>query len=203
MVMHTLISRIPLSLWRFALVGVGGLLVDVAVLYAGLWGLGLSVLTARLFSFLAAATFTWWLNRQYTFGKSDKHLLMEWASFLATNAFGGFINLSVYTYIVTQSFPYVWMPAVATGMGSLSGLFFNYLSSRHFVFNQPSKLKKLAKDSSVCASPLFPPIFYMVTILLGLALGAVALWFGMDASWDLISHHWHNGWAYVNGLTGR
>jgi hypothetical protein len=85
----------------------------------------------------------------------------------------------------------------------LSGLFFNYLSSRHFVFNQPSKLKKLAKDSSVCKPLLFPPIFYMITILIGLALGAVVLWFGMDASWDLISHHWHNGWAYVNGLTGR
>jgi putative flippase GtrA len=203
MLIQALKSRIPLSFWRFALVGVGGLFVDVAVLYAGLWGLGLSVLTARLFSFLAAATFTWWLNRQYTFGKSDKHLIMEWASFLATNAFGGFVNLSVYTYIVTQSIHYVWTPAVATGIGSLIGLFFNYLSSRHFVFNRASKLKKLGKDSSACESPKFPPLLCVATILIGLTMGGVALWFGIEASWDRISYHWHKGQIYVNGLTGR
>jgi putative flippase GtrA len=180
MVMQALKSRIPLSFWRFALVGVGGLFVDVAVLYAGLWGLGLSALTARLFSFLAAATFTWWLNRQYTFGKSDKHLLMEWASFLATNAFGGFVNLSVYTYIVTQSIHYVWTPAVATGIGSLIGLFFNYLSSRHFVFKRTPKLNRLAKDSSVGDSPEFArSILCVAAVLLGLALAAVALCLGI------------------------
>jgi len=198
-----LISRIPLSFWRFALVGIGGLFVDLAVLYAGLWGLGLSWFSAKVISFFAAATFTWWMNRQYTFGKSNKSLLVEWASFLATNAFGGFVNLSVYTVVVTQFHPYVWLPAVATAMGSLGGLFFNYLSSKHLVFNQVSKLEILAMDSRVGEIPPFPRILFLVTCLVCLTFGATALWLGMDASWSLRNYHWYNGWAYVNSLTGR
>jgi len=129
-----LISRIPASFWRFGLIGIGGLFVDMAVLYAVMWSLGLGAVPAKVISFLAAATFTWWMNRRYTFGHSGKALLHEWASFLATNAFGGAVNFTVYTALVTQAFPYVWMPALATAAGSVSGLLFNYTASRHIVF---------------------------------------------------------------------
>jgi putative flippase GtrA len=203
MVLNALKSRVPHSFWRFALVGIGGLVVDMAILYVGLWGLELSWFWAKVFSFLAAATFTWGLNRHYTFGKSNKSLFVEWASFLATNAFGGFVNFSVYSAVVTQFYPYVWLPAVATGMGSLSGLFFNYLSYKHLVFNQTSKLEIVAKDSWVCETPPFPHVFYLITFLVCMAFGAVALWLGTDASWDIRNYHWYNGWAFVNGLTGR
>jgi putative flippase GtrA len=131
---HRLLSRIPASFWRFGLVGIGGLLVDMTVLYAVMASLGLDAVPAKLFSFLAAATFTWWMNRRYTFGHSGKALLHEWASFLTTNAFGGFVNFSVYTVVVTQAGAYVWMPALATALGSLAGMLFNYTAARHIVF---------------------------------------------------------------------
>jgi putative flippase GtrA len=128
------LARIPVTFWRFGLVGVGGLLVDLAVLYAVIWGFMLTPVAAKVVSFLAAATFTWWMNRKYTFGHSGKALLHEWASFLATNALGGVVNFSVYTAMVTQLLPLVWMPALATAVGSISGLSFNYFGSKYLVF---------------------------------------------------------------------
>ena len=203
MLMQRLKSRIPHTFFQFALIGVGGLLVDIAVLYSGLWWLGLSWLWAKLLSFLVAATFTWWMNRIYTFGKSNKPLLLEWASFLATNAFGGLVNISVYSAIVTQFYPYPWLPAIATCFGSVSGLFFNYLSSRHFVFNQTNKLETIAKDSIVMETPPFPSILYWATALLCLIFGLVSAYLGMDASLDLKNQYWQNGWVYLNGTMGR
>ena len=193
-------SRIPHSFWRFALVGIGGLLVDLTVLYAGLWGLGLPWFLAKVFSFFTAATFTWWMNRQYNFGKSDKSIIIEWGSFLATNAFGGFVNLSIYTAAVTQFPPYVWMPAVATGLGSLGGLFFNYLLSKHIVFSKISKQEIIAKYAEIADVPPFPRILYLITFLVCLTFGLVALWFGMDTRWDLTTYPLYNDWAFVNGL---
>ncbi len=203
MAIQFLQARIPPTFWRFALVGIGGLLVDLTVLYTGLWILGLPWFSAKLFSFLAAATFTWWMNRQYNFGKSDKSRLLEWASFLATNAFGGVVNLSIYTAIVTQFFPYLWLPALATGMGSIGGLFFNYLSSRHLVFNRSLKQTAVAVDTLAEDNPAFPSVLYLATVVVCVAFGMLALSLGMDASWDLRNYHWYNGWAFVNGLVGR
>lgn len=135
---QALILRIPASFWRFGLVGVGGLFVDMAVLYAVIWGAGLAAVPAKVFSFLAAATFTWWMNRRYTFGRSGKALLHEWASFLATNAFGGAVNFAVYTACVAQPplLAFAWTPALATALGSLAGMLFNYTASRHIVFKK-------------------------------------------------------------------
>ena len=203
MLLPVLKSRISHSFLRFALVGIGGLLVDLTVLYAGLWGLGLSWILAKAFSFLAAATFTWWMNRQFTFGKSDKSIIIEWGSFLATNAFGGFVNLSIYTAVVTQFYPYFWMPAVATGLGSLGGLFFNYLLSKHLVFSKISKQETLAKHAEMADVPPFPRILYIVTFLVFMTFGFVSLWLGMDTRLDLRIHPLHNDWAFVNGLGDR
>jgi len=194
-----MISRIPVSFWRFGLVGVGGLFVDMAVLYAVMWGLGLAAVPAKVFSFLAAATFTWWMNRRYTFGSSGKSLIHEWASFLATNAFGGVVNFAAYTAIVTQFFPYAWMPALATAVGSLSGLLFNYMASRHIVFNG-SRQRKTTQAESGEGTPPLPRVAYLLTLLVCLALGGVALWLGMDADLDLRNFHWHNVWAFAKGL---
>lgn len=184
----TVISRIPVSFWRFGLVGVGGLFVDMAVLYAVMWGLGLAAVPAKVFSFLAAATFTWWLNRRYTFGGSGKSLLHEWASFLATNAFGGAVNFAVYTVIVTQSPPYTRVPALATAMGSLSGLLLNYTVSRHLVFKV--RQRKTTQAGSGGSKPPLSQVAYLLILLVCLLLGGLVLQLGCDAGWSLRDVHW-------------
>lgn len=195
--MSAVALRIPASFWRFGLVGVGGLGVDMAALYGAIWGLGCSALTAKVFSFLLAASFTWWMNRCHTFGASGKPVLLEWGGFLGANAFGGAVNFALYTAIVTQSPPSVWLPALATAAGSLGGLLFNYLSARHLVFKRTRQAVGAAE-----VVPL-PWIAYLLTLLVGLFFGGVALWLGMDANWDLRNYHWYNGWAFLNGMLGR
>ncbi|MGH8328291.1 MAG: GtrA family protein, partial [Steroidobacteraceae bacterium] len=52
---------------RFGLVGVCGFVVDVTVLYLALALLGVGPYVGRGISYLAAASFTWYLNRRITF----------------------------------------------------------------------------------------------------------------------------------------
>jgi putative flippase GtrA len=193
------VLRIPASFWRFGLVGAFGLAVDMAALYAAIWGLGLTALPAKGLSFLAAATFTWRMNRQYTFERSGKSLGHEWAGFLAANALGGAVNFAVYTAILARLPPEAWTPALATAAGSLGGLLFNYTASRHIVFAKPRPCDGGARE----AAPPLPAAAYPLTLLACLGSGAAALWLGMDANWDLRNYHWYNGWAFLNGLLGR
>jgi len=190
MSVQALLRRVPASFWRFGLVGVGGLFVDMAVLYAVIWGFGLGPVSAKVISFLAAATFTWWMNRRYTFGHSGKALLHEWASFLATNAFGGVVNFSVYTVLVTQ-FPHPWMPALATAAGSVSGLMFNYLGSRHIVFKPKTNPANQVHTNAI-SSATVKSVFSW-----GLCLGSSMAVFLAPALWNHHALTFHDTGGYV------
>ncbi len=89
------LGRLAVQFGKFGVVGVIGLVVDTAVLYAGL-ALGLEFFAARVPSFFAAATATWALNRAFTFkGATTGPLHRQWAKFIAANAFGGVVNYAV------------------------------------------------------------------------------------------------------------
>jgi putative flippase GtrA len=119
----------------FAVVGVGGLLVDLGVLYAGLLLFGLGYLTARLLSFLAAASFTWYLNRRITFAGCDRRApVRQFLRFLGVNSFGGAVNYGVYVLVMYGYASEPWRPFLGVALGSLSGLLFNFLGSRRLVF---------------------------------------------------------------------
>lgn len=119
---------------RFAAVGVAGLAVDTAVLY-GVLALGAGLYSGRVVSYLAAATTTWALNRQFTFAsREDENKLTQWAKFLAANALGGLVNYSVYAVLVANSPLVVTMPVIAVCAGSVAGLAVNFTLSRKFVF---------------------------------------------------------------------
>ena len=119
---------------RFALVGCAGFLVDAGVLNAVLM-LGADRYTGRVASYLAAATFTWALNRNYTFrAQQDARLLREWGRFLAANAVGGLINWASYAILVSLSTAVFTHPVIGVAAGSLAGLVVNFTLSRRFVF---------------------------------------------------------------------
>jgi putative flippase GtrA len=122
---------------RFALVGAAGFVVDAATLYAAMHWAGLDRLVARVPSFLAAATFTWALNRRYTFRVDTKTgLLREWFRFLSVNSIGSLINLGAYTLVQLMGPPSPWLPLIGVAVGSVAGLLFNYLGSSRLVFNR-------------------------------------------------------------------
>ena len=131
------------ALLRFGLVGVGGLLVDLAVLYVAAPNLGWY--GARVLSFWAAATATWWLNRHYTFAhaaagvaQSPISVVRQYLRYLLSMTLGGSVNYLTYaTVIVWWTLPAA--PAVGVALGSCAGLVFNFVVAKYFIFRQPAK----------------------------------------------------------------
>ena len=118
---------------RFALIGVGGFLVDAAVLYAAMHGLGLGHYSGRVVSWLTAATFTWVMNRRFTFN-DQRPPLRQWMAFVAAQSVGGIVNYGVYAALVATVPLVAAYPVVGVGAGSLVGLILNFSSSKWVVF---------------------------------------------------------------------
>lgn len=121
---------------RFGMVGVGGLFVDTAILYAAL-ACGSGFYLGRLISYLGAATFTWVMNRRFTFREhADPNRLREWARFLAANAVGGVLNYCTYALLIGASGTVRALPVLGVAAGSIAGLAVNFILSRQMVFKQ-------------------------------------------------------------------
>jgi putative flippase GtrA len=126
---------------RFGLVGTAGFLVDVAILYLGAPLLGWHA--ARVVSFFAAATSTWELNRHFTFqdaaskavGVSTWH---QYFRYLVAMLGGGVFNYLAYAATIHFA-PGAGAPALGVAIGSIAGLFVNFLSARFLVFRSSSK----------------------------------------------------------------
>jgi putative flippase GtrA len=126
--------RAAMQFGRFGVVGTVGFLVDTMVLYMSL-ALGLGLYSGRVVSYLAAATTTWTLNRNWTFrGQGGGPAARQWALFLLVNLVGFACNYGVYALLVA-SVPFAAAhPIVAIAAGSLAGMIGNFLLSRRYVF---------------------------------------------------------------------
>lgn len=122
------------QLAMFAMVGVVGLLIDVATVYALRAPLGLYL--AGLASYFVAATATWALNRVWTFGSVPARgsLISQWAAFLAANLAGFALNRGTYAALVTFSPVCAAQPVFAVAAGAVAGLGANFSLSRKLVF---------------------------------------------------------------------
>ena len=117
---------------RFAVAGAFGMLVDMAVLYAAL-ALGGGWVGGRLLSFLAAASFTWAVNRRYTFTATASPC-REWARYVAGMAGGMAVNFLVYGLALSALRQAWWTPGAAVACGSAAGLVVNFVSAKFLVF---------------------------------------------------------------------
>ena len=126
----------PQQLVRFSIVGALGFLVDAGVLHLLIAGAGGDLYVSRLFSFLAAASFTWAMNRRFTFGDTDHRTGRQWARFIAVNAVGGAVNYTVYAVLVATQPMVAAVPVLGVAAGSLAGLAVNFTASRTLVFGR-------------------------------------------------------------------
>jgi putative flippase GtrA len=116
--------------WRFCLVGAMAYAVDAALLTALVSALAMNPYGARVASFLAAATFTWWLNRRYTFEVAHRPTRAEWMAYMALMGIGAGVNYATYAAAIT------WWPLaraelwLAVALGSIAGLGVNFATSR-------------------------------------------------------------------------
>jgi putative flippase GtrA len=130
------LSASRLQFLRFAVVGAAGFVVDAASLHLVVYGIGAGLYVGRLVSYLTAATFTWALNRRYTFrDQRDHNLTREWLRFLAANAGGGLINYTVYAVLINAFEMVSRWPVIGVAAGSMAGLIANFILSRRWVFN--------------------------------------------------------------------
>ncbi len=128
------------QLLLFAIAGVVGLVVDTAVLYALAPWLGWYA--ARVVSFLAAATTTWWINRRHAFrsqaaesGAQGLPWWREYAKYLASMTVGGLVNYAAYS-LVLQWLHGPLAPMLGVAAGSVAGLAFNFAAARYLVFRR-------------------------------------------------------------------
>ncbi|CAN5617909.1 hypothetical protein BH10PSE18_BH10PSE18_23890 [soil metagenome] len=124
-----------LQFLRFGAVGVAGLLVDLAVLF--LLADWLGWYAARVLSFLAAATATWWLNRRFTFVDASAaprtSIGQEYLRYMGSMLGGAVLNYGAYTLVLH------WIggslgATLGVMAGSCAGLFSNFFAARHLVF---------------------------------------------------------------------
>jgi putative flippase GtrA len=127
------------QIWRFALVGVVGYIVNAGIVEALAPGVG--PIWAQVFAFPVAVTVTWWLNRRYTFGASHRAIHHEWLRFVLANALGWIANNGAYVWMIF-SMPLAYKhPALAVAVGSLAGMILNFTMSRQIVFKPSIPLK--------------------------------------------------------------
>ena len=121
---------------RFCMVGIVGLGVDLAVLYATAWALGWYA--ARVLSFTVAASATWWLNRRFTFqagGADTASIGQQYLRYMVSMLGGAVLNYTAYV----ATLHWINLPgkaALGVALGSCAGLASNYLTARHLVFKQ-------------------------------------------------------------------
>lgn len=120
---------------RFALVGAAGFLVDVAALYSA-FAIGLGLYSGRAASYLSAATFTWAVNRRFTFAAKTPPTIIEWLRYVFANTSGGLVNYLTYVALVTWGSGLLSHPALAVACGSIAGLVVNYSASARLVFRE-------------------------------------------------------------------
>jgi putative flippase GtrA len=130
---------------QFGLVGIGGTLVDLGALWVAINGLHAGEYLGRGISYLVAATFTWILNRRFTFRAAARGpLFKQWVGYLAVNASGAIVSLGVYGLIVAAGphlglIPKNWLPFlpyVADAIGGLCGMVFNFAGSKLLIFER-------------------------------------------------------------------
>lgn len=123
------------NVFKFAVVGVIGCVVDVAILYLGLaFGLGLYV--GRLLSFIAAATTTWIINRSWTFAgrQSQKKIWQEWLHYMGLMVIGGVFNYAAYAVAIYYVSLIRQYPVLGVMIGSVVGMVVNFISARFVIF---------------------------------------------------------------------
>ena len=120
---------------KFGIIGGIGFVVDSAMLYFGIYALGMGRVAAGMFSFPFAVTSTWFGNRAFTFRSAPPMpAAKQLAKFTAVCAVGIIFNRGTYTLLVS-TVPFVYdHPIIGLLCGTGAGMFFNFYASKKHVF---------------------------------------------------------------------
>jgi len=121
---------------RFILVGTIGFFVDGGILTLLYSVFEIGLVHARLCSFAAAVTVTWYLNRQHTFAdRKDIRAVHEWGRYAVVNSIGALLNLGIFLLLVYRFALFASWPIVPLAIAASIALVFNFLASRQLAFH--------------------------------------------------------------------
>ena len=123
----------------FAVVGGAGFLVDAGMLALLLHVSPLGPFSARIVAIAAAMLVTFWLNRTFTFGRSDRSLAVEGTRYGGVGISAALLNYAVYAVILLV-FPAVW-PVLAVAVASVVAMVWSFLGYSRFVFGASASSK--------------------------------------------------------------
>jgi putative flippase GtrA len=133
------------TFFRFACVGSTIALLDAGLLYLLKDLPGFNAYIARVFSYTAAMSTGYVLNRYFTFHHIERGraLVDELLRFFSVHALGGVLNLAVFSLVVflgeQAELTRFWagvMPLIGVWVGGLVGMTFNFLFSSKLVFDE-------------------------------------------------------------------
>ncbi|MCY4012186.1 MAG: GtrA family protein [Gammaproteobacteria bacterium] len=132
------LDRFPTSarIASFLAVGATGLVVDVAF-YLGLQGIGVEHRVARFVAFWPAVTWTWRLNRHFTFVDRPRTApVMQWTRFVAGSMTGLAVNVGTYTALTTFVAAFDRHRLVALACGIVLASVVNYSSATLYAYRR-------------------------------------------------------------------
>jgi putative flippase GtrA len=120
---------------KFAVTGATGFAVDAATLSLLLVITDLGPYFSRVFSFPAALCVTWYLNRVWTFERTDQTRLRQSMRYVLVQLLGAFMNLSIYAVCLALAPPIVErFPVIALAIASGVAMIVNFSGSRFWAF---------------------------------------------------------------------
>lgn len=136
------IKEIGEESFKFVLVGISGLPVNLITIYFFFEFLGVSEFISLAIGIFVSMSTNYYFNRKWTF-QSNNFWLPEYFKFLLSNSIGGMIQLSV-AYLIVETgndkfdliFFNIPMIYVASSIGIGFGFIFNFIVSKLFVFQK-------------------------------------------------------------------
>lgn len=120
---------------RFGIIGATVFAFEAGLLYLSARYLPWPITYCRLLILIPAMILAWWLNRRFTFiSIKGIRWWRELLRYCVVNAAGAVVNLSAFflsLHFIEVIKPF---PLIALAIGSVSGLFFNFISSKLLVF---------------------------------------------------------------------
>lgn len=119
----------------FALVGAVGFIIDGGIMSLLHSVFAIDLVPARIASFIAAVSTTWWLNRLRTFGdRQDARKVREWSRYTVVNSLGAAINMGIFFWLIDRFALLSDLPLLPLAIASAVALVFNFTASKHIAF---------------------------------------------------------------------
>jgi len=118
-------------LFWFLVAGGCGFLIDAGLTHLLILA-GAGPFLARIPAIMAAMAFTWFVNRNRTFGKSQHSLAVEGFRYWAVGITSALLNYAVYSVLIYRA-PFL-QPIIAIVAASLAATAYSFFGYSRFVF---------------------------------------------------------------------